>query len=145
MEGGILDPDGLNLNTNESLLFNLKKILNYQISTWLLFLVSFFFISPILIIILAVAALFYLFYIIYALYQNGKYGWITALIITIIIPTIIMVFFIRQNYTIIILLMLEVGVFFIYCAALRLTLNVWINDIQAARLFDLQREKDRGI
>jgi hypothetical protein len=143
--GGILDPDGLNLNTDESLLFNLKKILNYQISTWLLFLISFFFISPILVIILALAALFLLFYIIFVLYKNGKYGWITALCITIIIPTIIMVFFIQRNYTIMILLMLEVGIFFIYCAALRLTLNVWVKDIQAARLFDLQSKRDSGI
>ena len=136
-----MDIEELNLSSDEALLVNLKKILNYQISIWLLFVVSFFFISSILIILLAVIAVSFFLYIIFILYRNRKYGWIATLFLTILIPTIVLAFIVEHTYTVAILLMIEVAIFFIYCAALRLTVDGWVRDIQTARLIDYQTKK----
>lgn len=139
-----MDSEKIDYSSDLALLRKLKRILNYQISTWLLFMISFFFISPVLIVILAIAALLFAFYIIFALYKNNKYGWIAALFITIIIPVIILAFIVELNYSVIILLIIEVAAFFIYCAALRLTVNLWVKEIETKRLFDYRWKKEIG-
>ena len=60
--------EDLNIPYNESLLINLKKYLNYQISSALLFALSFFWI--ILIFIAVLSALLFIPYSIYVLYKN---------------------------------------------------------------------------
>lgn len=140
-----MDSEKIDYSSDLALLRKLKRILNYQISTWLLFMISFLFISPILIVILAVAALLFAFYIIFALYKNHKYGWIAAFFITIIIPVIILAFIVELNYSVIILLIIEVAAFFIYCAALRLTVNLWVKEIESKRLFDYRWKKEIGL
>jgi hypothetical protein len=140
-----MDSEKIDYSSDLALLRKLKRILNYQISTWLLFMISFLFISPILIVILAVAALLFAFYIIFALYKNHKYGWIAAFFITTIIPVIILAFIVELNYSVIILLIIEVAAFFIYCAALRLTVNLWVKEIESKRLFDYRWKKEIGL
>lgn len=131
--------EDLNYNENELLLRRIKKYLNYHISTFLLFAFSFF--SFILIILLTVAAIIFIPFLIFVLYRNHKYGWIAALSLIIIIPSIILIIAVEQTYTLLMFLLIELGVFYFYCFALRFAVIGWVNDIETVRLTEYQTKR----
>ncbi|HSD63304.1 MAG TPA: hypothetical protein VLB50_05870 [Ignavibacteriaceae bacterium] len=137
-----MDSEELNLIPDEALLVNLKKYLNYEISTFLLFALSFF--SIIFIFLMAIAAIVFIPYVTYVLYRNDKRGWILTLLLVIILPTVLLIIFMQQAYTLFILLLIELAVFYFYCFTLRLVVNDWIQEITMSKLIDYQRMKRKA-
>ena len=134
-----MDKEELNLVPSEAQLVNLKKYLNYQLSTFLLFALSFF--SIILIFILSALAFLFMPYVIFVLYQNEKYSWIISLILMVVLPVFLLVFLVEQTYTLMILLLIELAVFYVYCFSLRIALNGWVKEIFTVKLIEFQRKK----
>ena len=134
-----MDGEELNLISDDTLLLNLKKYLNYQLSTFLLYALSFF--SIVLIIILTIAAILFIPYVTFVLYKNKKYGWIITLAIIIIIPAILMIVIIQQTYTLFIMLLIELAIFYFYCFSLRLVVNDWVKEIASVKLIEYQRKR----
>ncbi|HKB87823.1 MAG TPA: hypothetical protein VKD08_16725 [Ignavibacteriaceae bacterium] len=136
-----MDSEGLDLFPRESDLVNLKKYLNYHLSSFLLFALSFF--SLILILLLTAAALIFTPYVIFVLYRNDKNGWILSLILLIILPAIIFILVVKPVAAMVLLLLIELALFYVYCFSLRLAVDGWVKEITTARLIDYQRKKHR--
>lgn len=134
-----MDREELNLVSSEVLLVNLKKYLNYQLSTFLLFALSFF--SIILIFILSALAILFMPYIIFVLYQNEKYSWIISLILMVVLPAALLVLLVEQTFTMMILLLIELAVFYMYCFTLRIAVNGWVKEIFTVKLIEYQRKR----
>lgn len=134
-----MDSKELNLIPDEALLISLKKYLNYEISTFLLFAFSFF--SIIFVFLMVAAAITFIPYVMYVLYRNDKRGWILTLVLLIILPTILLIIFMQQTYTLFILLLIELAVFYFYCFTLRLVVNEWVQEKTMTKLIDYQRKR----
>lgn len=134
-----MDSKELNLIPDEALLMSLKKYLNYEISTFLLFAFSFF--SIIFVFLMVAAAITFIPYVMYVLYRNDKRGWILTLVLLIILPTILLIIFMQQTYTLFILLLIELAVFYFYCFTLRLVVNEWVQEKTMTKLIDYQRKR----
>jgi len=129
-----MDPEGLNYNSNELLLISLKKYLNYQISTFVLYAFSYFSIS--LIILSNIAAIILIPFAIFVLYKIGRYGWIISLLFITVIPAIILIFFIDQTQYI--LLIIIMGLFYFYSFSLKFAVNGWVREMEAVKLIEYE-------
>jgi hypothetical protein len=107
-------------------LIRLKKYLNYEVSSALLYFLSF---QVFIFIFLAsAAALIFTPFMLYVLYSEKKKGWIVLFIIIVIAPIIflsilsVMIEFSRP------LLFISVGLFYFYCFILRFEVNDWVRE-----------------
>lgn len=102
----------------------LAKILNFEISFGILFLISFA-VSIFLFIAGLLAAVFVPF-LIYVLLKEGKHGWIIFFNLTVILPLLFSYFFVSSYFAVFVLITL--AMFYFYCFLLRLSVNDWIRE-----------------
>ena len=106
----------------------LSKILNYQLSTVVLYVASFF--IPILFLAILAAVLFAP-YMLFVLFQEKRYGWIIFFIISVLLPLFIDMLIFRTSDVYLILLSFPLALFYFYCFLLRFTVNDWIRERNA--------------
>lgn len=111
-------------SNNRHQLVNLSSILNYHISTGVLFLLSFF--GGIFLTIASLAAIIFTPYPIYVLILEKKIWWIVAFIIIVIFPTLLALIFFKQYFTF--ALIISLACFYFYSFLLRLSVNGWIKE-----------------
>lgn len=123
-------------DSNESdHLDRLALFLNYEISASILFGLSFF-AGTFLIIAMIVAGVF-IPYMIYVLLKEGRHGWIIFFNVLVIMPIVLSLLFLPEYSSI--FLLISVGMFYCYCFLLRMSANEWIRD----RNWRLQLEQQR--
>jgi hypothetical protein len=104
-------------------LSRLSRILNYQLSTAVIYVASFF--IPILFLAILAAVLFAPDMLL-VLFQEKKYGWIIFFIISVLLPLFINMLLFRTSNVYLILLSFPLALFYFYCFLLRFTVNDWI-------------------
>jgi len=123
-------------------LTRLRKFLNYQVSSSLLYFLSFQ--VFVFIFIASAAALIFTPFMLYVLVTEKKYGWIVFFIIIVVVPIIVllilswMVEFSRP------LLFITLGLFYFYCFILRFEVNEWSREAMARNqyLFEKKQRED---
>ncbi len=123
-------------------LTRLRKYLNYQVSSSLLYFLSFQ--VFVFIFIASAAALIFTPFMLYVLITEKKYGWIVFFIIIVVVPVIIllmlswMVEFSRP------MLFISLGLFYFYCFLLRFQVNDWSREAIARNqyLFEKKQRED---
>lgn len=116
--------DSLEPSINKHRLVNLSQILNYHISTGVLFLLSFF--GGIFLTIASLAAIIFTPYLIYVLILEKKIWWIVAFIIIVIFPTLLALIFFKQYFTL--ALITSLACFYFYSFLLKSSVNGWIRE-----------------
>lgn len=134
-----MEQEGLNYNSKELLLISLKKYLNYYISTFLFYAFSYFSIH--LIILSNIAAIILIPFATVVLYKNGKYSWIITLLLITVVPAIILTFIVEQTQTRYILLIIDLGILYLYGFSLKFAVNGWVKEIETAKLINYETEK----
>jgi hypothetical protein len=114
--------------------YNLRRLqhwLEYEISASGLLLFSWFW--GLLLGLAALAAIIFTPFMLKILYEEGKYGWIIFFFVMVIAPSII-IFFLDIGITGMMLLSyISMGLFFLYCFALKFAVRGWINDYKLQR------------
>ncbi len=129
-----------NIYINENFsLTRLKKYLNYEVSSSILYFLSF---QVFIFIFLASAiALIFMPFMLYVLFTEKKKGWIVFFIVIVIIPIIfllilsVMVEFSKP------LLFIPLGLFYFYCFLLRFEVNNWAREEIARNQYLLDKKK----
>lgn len=117
---------------------NLKKYLNYELSTSVLFFASFF--SILFLFAALVAALIFTPYLLFVLYSEHKKLWIVIFFCIVIVP--LLLFFAGALFIEFIapLLLIPIGLFYFYCFLLRFEVNGWIRELDAKQQFLREKE-----
>ena len=130
--------ENIYINQNYNLI-QLQKYLNYEVSGFLLYILSFQ--VFIFLFIASAAALAFMPFMLYVLFTEKKKGWIILFIVIVVIPIIIliilsvMVEFSRP------LLFLSVGLFYFYCFILRFEVNDWVREAMARNQYLLEKKQ----
>jgi hypothetical protein len=119
----------------------LSKILNYHLSTSILFLLSFF--SLIGLILLIIAAAIFTPYMLYLFFKERKTSWLLSFLIFVIFPLIICIILgLKFNYLSVFLL-IGLTFFYFYFFIMKFVVNDQLSELTAAE--ELQREKDEKL
>ena len=110
--------------SNDYHLSKLASILNYQVSGVVLLLFSYF--GGIFLLLASLAAIIFIPYLIYVLWIEDRKFWLVALFILILFPILVCLIFFASY--IFYLSMIILGLFYIYCFTLRLSVNEWIKE-----------------
>ncbi len=129
---------GLHSNYN---LARLSKYLNYHITTFALFIASWF--GAIFLLVAALGGLIFAPYMLYVLYQENKKGWILFFAIIVIVPFILLIIisFLYPSFKLTIVILITLGLFFLYCFLLRFEVNDWIREERAKNEYILEKQK----
>ena len=117
----------------------LKKYLNYELSTSVLFFMSFF--AGLFIILSLIAALIFTPYMLYVLFKEKRMGWISFFFILVIIPLLILLIVSFTIEFMMPLLLVPLGLFYFYCFLLRFEVNGWIREFDAKQQLILEKQK----
>jgi len=134
--------DNIYIDQNYNLT-RLKKYLNYQVSSSLLFFLSFQ--AFILIFLASAAALIFTPFMLYVLFTEKKKGWIILFIVVVVIPIILLIILSIEVEFSRPLLFISLGLFYFYCFLLRFEVNDWVREamVRNQYLFEKkQREND---
>ena len=126
------------INQNHNL-NRLKQYLNYEISSSVLYFLSF---QVFLFIFLAsIAALIFMPFMLFVLFKEKKKGWITLFIVIVVIPIIILlILFVMVEFSKP-LLFISLGLFYFYCFLLRYEVNEWSREAIARIQYLLNKKK----
>lgn len=111
----------------------LYKYLNYEVSSSLLYLASWF--IPMFIPLLILAAVIFTPFMLYVLYIQNKKGWITAFVVLVILPVVIVSIYAP------LLAMIALAPFYFFCFVLRIEVKGWITEMRARNDLALQKIK----
>jgi hypothetical protein len=112
------------LNNNLS---RLKKYLNYEISSSVLFFLSF--LAPIFMFFAVGAAIIFTPFMMYVLFKEKKTGWLISFIIIVILPIILLLILSVQFEFAAALLTIPIVLFYFYCFLLRFAANEWVREL----------------
>ncbi len=107
------------------------KYLNYEISSSLLYLGSWF--IPMFTSLLFFAAIVFTPFMLFVLYKEGKNGWIIFFSIIVILPVVILISFYSS------LLMVVLVPFYLFCFILRMEAKGWVTEMRARNDLALQK------
>lgn len=117
----------------------LQKYLNYEVSSSILYFLSFQ--VFVFIFIASAAALAFTPFMLYVLFSEKKKGWIILFIVIVIVPIIfllilsVMVEFSKP------LLFITLGLFYFYCFLLRFEVNDWVREASAKNQYLIDKKK----
>lgn len=117
--------DEIYINQNNNIT-RLQKFLNYEISSSLLYFLSFFAFA--LILFASAAAIIFTPYMLYVLYREKKKGWIILFAAVVIVPVIFLLLSTAIAEFSNILLFITLGLFYFYCFLLRFEVNDWVRE-----------------
>jgi hypothetical protein len=130
----------MNIYTSEdNNLTRLRKYLNYEVSSSILYFLSFQ--VFVFIFLAAAAAVIFTPFMLYALFTEKKNGWIVLFIVVVVIPLIalivlsVMVEFSKP------LLFILIGLFYFYCFLLRFEVNDWCREALARNQYLLEKKR----
>ncbi len=83
--------DETNISEEDSLLFKLKHILNYELSSSVFYFLHFS-AGMIVLYLAALAAIIFTPFLIYALAKSHKFGWLAVFVIIVLLPAIVILF-----------------------------------------------------
>lgn len=123
-------------------LTRLKKYLNYEVSTSILFFLSF---QVFIFIFFALAAaIIFTPFMLYVLFKEDKKGWIVLFFIIVIIPIIIFIILAILLAFSKPLLLIPMGLFYFYCFLLRYEVNTWVRELNFKNQY-LEDKKQKEI
>lgn len=103
----------------------LQQWLDYELSTVLLFFLSWFW--TLMIVLMGIAAILFTPLMLKILFQERKFGWITFFLILVVIPLIVIQFLdIEPNYKFAMSL-IPFALFYFYCFLLRFAVRDWLH------------------
>lgn len=128
----------IELIENQNLL-RLQKYLNYELSTGMLYLLSF--MAGSLVILLILAALIFMPFMLNVLIKEKRKGWLIFFVVIFVIPTIVLfvVAFTVEFFNS--LPLISLGLFYLYCFLLRFSVNDWVSDIKARNEYLIQKKR----
>ena len=138
---GKIMEDNIDLVQNYNLT-RLKKYLNYEVSTSILYFLSF---QVFIFIFFALAAaLIFTPFMLYVLLKEDKKGWIVLFVIIVITPIILLIILAIIFDFALPLLIVPLGLFYFYCFLLRFSVNGWLREISMKNqiLKDKKRRED---
>jgi len=109
----------------EYYLSRLSLFLNYELSTFLLYILSL--LAVVALIPMIIAAIFFTPYMLFALYKSNRWGWIVAFLILVILPFIITFIIGLVSGYLLALTLIPFGLFYFYCFMLRIVVGDWID------------------
>ncbi|MCF6271288.1 MAG: hypothetical protein L3J41_16365 [Melioribacteraceae bacterium] len=109
----------------------LYKYLNYEISSSILFIGSWF--IPIFIPILFLAAIGFTPYILYVLYKERRNGWLLTFILMVLLPVVMLLIFAYHYFV------FSLIPFYLYCFLLRFEAKGWLTEMRARNDLVLQK------
>ncbi len=112
---------------------NLYKYLNYEVSSSLLYLGSWF--IPMFMPLLSLAAIVFTPYLLFVLYKEERLGWIIFFIISTLIPIILLLIFYPA------ITVAGLIPFYMFCFLLRMETKGWITEMRARNNLVLQKLK----
>ena len=120
-------------------LSRLKRILNYEVSSSVLFFLSF--IAPIFFFITLLAAIVFTPFMMHVLLREKKTGWIVLFILIVIIPVITFIILAAQFEMAIALLLVPMALYYFYCFLLRFTVNGWVRELNFRHQYMLDKKR----
>jgi predicted neutral ceramidase superfamily lipid hydrolase len=91
--------------------------------------------------LLIAAALVFTPYMLYVLYKEKRTGWISAFLILIILPLIVILVLPIETTLFLMLSNIPLALFFLYCFILRFEVNSWIREKNAKEQWLAQKKK----
>lgn len=110
-------------SVNKSHLVKLDYYLNYELSSSALFVIALF--NVMFLPIIMLVALIFTPYLLFVLYKERRTGWIIGFFIMVILPYALMQIFI-SGYAAIIASSIPLGLFYLYCFALKMSTREWV-------------------
>jgi len=120
-------------------LIRLKKYLNYEVSSSILYFLSFQIF--IFIFLASAAALIFAPFMLYVLSKENKKGWIVLFIIIVIIPIMLLIILSILFEFSKPLLLISLGLFYFYCFLLRFEVNNWVQEMSARNQYLMNKKK----
>ena len=121
--------DETNITEEDNLLFKLKYVLNYELSSSAFYFLSFA-AGMIVLYLSALAALLFTPFLIYVLIKAQKYSWLISFLIVVILPVLIMLIISSNALYTTSFLLVQLGMFYAYCFVLRFSVIDWVEDIK---------------
>ena len=132
----------LNLISEERYyLEKLSKILNYNFSTSLLFILSFF--GGILLAAAVIAMILFTFLLLYVFMKLKKISWIISFGIVVIIPLTISIIIGLEIGYLYAFLLVSLGFYYFYCFTLKYIVNERLNELIAHDELELERKSEK--
>jgi hypothetical protein len=119
-------------------LVRLQNYLNYEISGAILFFLAFAFFG--FIFIASAAAIIFTPFMLYVLFQENRKSWIIIFVIIVGIPVLLLLISSLTSEFNRILLLLSLGLFYLYCFLLRLEVNNWVQEDMAKRQYIIEKK-----
>ncbi len=123
-ETGIVEE---NLFERGSRLQRFCTILNFELSTVVLFLLMY--IWQVTIFLAAFAAMLFTPYLIFVLIKEKKTGWIIFFILLVIFPLVTIILFLSDDLFYLAYLLIPLPLFYFYCFIIRFDANGWLKEI----------------
>lgn len=139
-----MDQDKVNIEDSAYIarkheLMRLRKLLNYEISTSALYVMSF--MGFFFLYLAIIAALVFTPFMINVLYKRSEYGWIALFGIMIVLPVIILTIIAFPINSTLPLLLIPLPFFYLYCFLLKFSVNNWVRDMNSRNWYLLEKEK----
>ncbi|KAF0162182.1 MAG: hypothetical protein FD188_136 [Ignavibacteria bacterium] len=121
--------DETNITEEDNLLFKLKYVLNYELSSSAFYFLSFG-AGMMVLYLSALAALLFTPFLIYVLIKAKKYTWLISFLIVVLLPVLIMLIISSNALYTTSFLLVQLGMFYVYCFVLRFSVIDWVEDIK---------------
>jgi hypothetical protein len=116
-----------NLSSRASHLNRLYTILNYELSTTILFILQN--VWQLTLFLAAAAAILFTPYMIFVLWKEKKYGWIIIFMFMVVLPLLIIILFLSDHLFYLAYLQIPLPLFYLNCFSLRFDSKEWLKEI----------------
>lgn len=120
-------PENLEIEIDKN--YNIKKLkywLNYSLSSFSLYLLSWFWGVTIFLVI--GAAIIFTPYMLKILYEERRIGWIIFFIIIVVMPLVIIYISFKGSIYLRVLELIPLATYYFYCFLLRITISDWLDE-----------------
>jgi len=118
-------------------LTRLSKVLNYELSSSVLFLLAF--VSVFAIPLLMLAAIVFTPIMLFDLYKSNKKGWIAAFVVIVIVPLLIILIIGMNSGDIKTFLFIPLAPFYLYTFLLKLSVNERVQELKAREQYEKEK------
>jgi hypothetical protein len=127
-----------NLTLRKSPIHRLNEILNYELSTSVIYMFMFF--SSLFLPVVLLAIVLFTPYLLYVLFKERKFGWITAFFVLVILPYLIGILFLPSFSAAGMFSTMAMGLFYLYCFLLKMSTREWIAAENARNELEYKRK-----
>lgn len=134
--------DETNISKEDALLYKLKHILNYELSSSVFYFLHFS-AGMIVLYLSALAAIIFTPFLIYVLAKSHKFGWLAIFVIIVVLPAIVILIISPKTIYSQIFLLIQLGAFYAYCFVIRLVVVDWVEEIKWKSIRKGQKERSK--